>query len=75
MGEGAEGTEAEGKMDDGRSIRSIVYDMGEFMIACCAAYRKAAREPSMVLKPVGTPFIDISVGEQEPPGKLHRTAF
>ena len=51
----------------------IEYDMGDFMLSCAEAYKKAAGEPNMTLRPVDTPFLEIHE-EEEPTGKLQPIA-
>lgn len=51
----------------GMPVQIIEYDMGDFMLVCVEAYRKAVGEPNMVPRAVDTPFLDIDE-EEEPTG-------
>ena len=41
----------------GMPVQIIEYDMGDSMLSCVEAYRKAVGEPNMVLRAVDTPFL------------------
>ena len=40
----------------GVAVQTIEYDMGDFMLSCAEAYRKAVGEPNMILRAVDTLF-------------------
>ena len=58
------------KLENGKVVRVMEYDMTEFMGSCVDAYRAACRQPDLTLRKVDTPFIPAVDGSGNAPAEL-----